>query len=169
MAINITPEHGEANLSLIYLLEGKKMNYTFEPHPLNRMGTTEGTLTGGNLSLLYALTGTSSDLSTAGKILFIEDLEEYLYHIDRMMMTLKRTGKLKHLSGLVVGGMNNMNDNVIPYGKTAEEIIAEHCEEYDFPVCYGFPTGHIPLNQSLKLGVHVKLFISSDNCCLSEY
>ena len=168
MIINITPEHQEANKSLIHLLEGGKMNYTFAPHPLNRTGTAEGVLVGGNLSLLHTMAGTLSDISTAGKVLFIEDLEEYLYHIDRMMLNLKRTNKLRDLSGLIVGGMSNMNDNAIPYGKTAEEIIAEHCKDYHFPVCYGFPAGHIALNQSLKIGATVKLQVSPKECCLSE-
>jgi len=169
MGINIIPENQEANQSLIHLLEGGKMNYTFTSSFLNRKGTAEGVLTGGNLSILYAMTGTASDISTAGKILFIEDLDEYLYHIDRMMLNLRRTGKLNHLSGLIVGGMNKMNDNIIPYGKTAEEIIAEHCQEYHFPVCYGFPAGHAARNLPLKLGASIKLQISQENSCLLEY
>jgi len=169
MGINIIPENQEANQSLIHLLEGGKMNYTFISSLLNRKGTAEGVLTGGNLSILYAMTGTASDISTTGKILFIEDLDEYLYHIDRMMLNLRRTGKLNHLSGLIVGGMNKMNDNIIPYGKTAEEIIAEHCQEYHFPVCYGFPAGHAARNLPLKLGASIKLQISQENSCLLEY
>lgn len=133
-------------------LFGETLSYNIDPHPLNRKGTSQGTLTGGNLSLLYALAATPSDINTQGKILFIEDLDEYLYHIDRMMMQLKRSGKLSGLSGLVVGGMSDMKDNTVPFGKNAEEIIAEAVKEYDFPVCFGFPAGHGNKNYPLFLG-----------------
>ena len=97
-----------------------------------------GQIIGGNLSILYSLIGTPSDIDTEGKILFIEDLDEYLYHIDRMMMSLKRSGKLVLLEGLIVGGMTKMNDNNIPFGKTAEQIILDTVSEYDFPICFNF-------------------------------
>ena len=114
-------------------------------------------MVGGNLSILYSLAGTNSDISTKGKILFIEDLDEYLYHIDRMMMNLKRGGKLAGLKGLVVGGMSDMNDNHIPFGKTAEETIWDAVKEYDFPVVMNFPAGHQEPNQALYLGREVQI------------
>ncbi|MDR1878283.1 MAG: LD-carboxypeptidase [Bacteroidales bacterium] len=138
--------------TMLSALETGEVSYTVAVHPLNRTGEAKGELCGGNLSVLYAVNGSVSDLNTDGKILFIEDLDEYLYHIDRIMMCLKRSGKLENLSGLVVGGMEDMHDNAIAYGKSVEEIIWEHVEEYQYPVCFGFPAGHIPDNRALILG-----------------
>ena len=129
-----------------------------EQQPLNREGEADGVLVGGNLSILYSLCGSPSAIDTRGKILFIEDLDEYLYHIDRMMQNLKRNGMLGGLAGLVVGAMSDMHDNAIPYGKTAEEIIREAVDSYNFPVAFGLPCGHIGTdNQALILGAHCHL------------
>lgn len=130
-----------------------------DAHPQNRVGEAKGKLVGGNLSILYALAGSDSDLDTAGKILFLEDLDEYLYHIDRMLWQLKRAGKLKNLAGLVIGGMTEMKDNTEPFGKTVEEIIREAVSEYAFPVGFGFEIGHIKRNFPVVLGeeVHLKV------------
>ncbi len=159
MPINFHKD-AEALESLHKALFGEKINYEISSHPLNRKGIAEGELVGGNLSLLYALAGSSSDIVTTGKILFIEDLDEYLYHIDRMMMNLKRSGKLSRLVGLIVGGMSDMKDNAIPFGKTAEEIILDAVKEYNYPVCFHFPAGHIDKNLALYLGRKVKLEIA---------
>ncbi len=142
---------------LFDVLEGNPPNYIIETHPLNQNGFAKAQLTGGNLSVLYSLLGSVSFPETKDKILFLEDLDEYLYHIDRMMMGLKRAGILKALKGLVVGGMTDMNDNTVPFGKTAEEIILESVGEYDFPVCFGFPAGHINDNRPLIMGAEVEL------------
>lgn len=147
----------EALGNLKQLLTGSEIRYSVENSVWNRKGSAEGILVGGNLSLLYALSGSASDIDTRGKILFIEDLDEYLYHIDRMLMQLKRSGKLEGLNGLIVGGMSDMRDNAIPFGKTAEEIIAEAVSEYSFPVCMNFPAGHIQNNQPLLMGGRVSL------------
>ncbi|MFZ4740663.1 MAG: S66 peptidase family protein, partial [Bacteroidales bacterium] len=138
MPVNF-PKDGSENETLTSLknaLHNNNIQYTINSHPLNRIGNAEGVLVGGNLSILYSLIGTASDIDTDGKILFIEDLDEYLYHIDRMMMNLKRNGKLANLTGLIVGGMTEMKDNTVPYGKTAEEIISATVSEYSYPVCY---------------------------------
>lgn len=133
-------------------LFGEEVIFDFPAHALNREGTAKGTLIGGNLSILYSITGTKSGFNTAGKILYLEDIDEYLYHVDRMMMNLKRSGKLHDLAGLIVGGMTDMKDNAIPFGKNAEEIIAEHVAKYSYPVCFGFPAGHIVNNNTIVLG-----------------
>lgn len=138
--------------TLINSLKGELPSYECSSHPLNRIGEMEGEVVGGNLSVLYSILGSRSDINTDGKSLFLEDLDEYLYHIDRMMMNLKRNGKLANLKGLIIGGMSDMNDNAIPFGKTAEEIIREAVEEYDYPVCFNFPAGHIDDNRALILG-----------------
>lgn len=149
-----------ATASLKKALFGEKIEYKIPASSFNRSGQEIAQLVGGNLSILYSLAGTHSDIDTKGKILFIEDLDEYLYHIDRMMMQLKRSGKLTNLKGLIVGGMSDMRDNTIPFGKTAEQIIREAVEEYDYPVCFGFPAGHIAENFALILGREVELTVS---------
>jgi muramoyltetrapeptide carboxypeptidase len=160
MMINLMNEkrNEEATDTTIDILTGKNIRYSEKNlNALNRNGICEGELVGGNLSLLYALAGTPSDLATDSKILFIEDLDEYLYHIDRMMMQLKRAGKLTNLKGLIVGGMSDMRDNTIPFGKSAVEIISEAVAEYNYPVCFDFPSGHIDRNLPLILGADVRL------------
>jgi len=146
------PEDHVQITTLINSLKGNLPSYEFASHPLNRKGEMEGEIVGGNLSVLYSILGSRSDINTDGKIVFLEDLDEYLYHIDRMMMNLKRNGKLAKLKGLIVGGMSDMRDNAIPFGKTAEAIIREAVEEYGYPVCFNFPAGHIDDNRTLILG-----------------
>ncbi len=164
------PIDGKDNNALTSLkkaLFGEKISYEIDSSSLNKAGSAEGMFVGGNLSLLYALAGTPSDISTSGKVLFIEDLDEYLYHIDRMMMQLKRSGKLKNLAGLVIGGMTEMKDNTVLFGKTAYEIIAEAVAEYNYPVCFNFPAGHIEDNRALIMGRKVMLDVSTDKASLS--
>lgn len=157
----------EAVKSLMDSLFGKSAKYIEKPHSLNKTGNASAELVGGNLSLLYALSGTSLDIDTTDKILFIEDLDEYLYHIDRMMMQLKLSGKLKRLKGLIVGGMSDMKDNAVPFGKTAEEIILDSIKDYDYPVCFNFPAGHIDRNLALCFGKTVYLHVSDKEVRLS--
>lgn len=132
-----------------------------------RLGFIKGEIIGGNLSVLYSLVGSASEMKTEGKILFIEDLDEMLYHIDRMMMNLKRSGYLKNLKALVIGGMTQMKDNKVYFGKTAEETIMDLVKEYDYPVILNFPAGHILDNRALILGREVKLKISKNNIILN--
>ncbi|MEH6764163.1 MAG: LD-carboxypeptidase [Aequorivita antarctica] len=122
-------------------------------------GIYSGELIGGNLSVLYSLCGSASEMETDDKILFIEDLDEMLYHIDRMMINLKRSGYLKNLKALVIGGMTQMKDNKVYFGKTAEEIIVELVKDYNYPVILNFPSGHIPDNRALIFGREIKIDI----------
>lgn len=138
--------------ALLAMLQGQPVTYPVNAHPLNRPGKMSGRLVGGNLSVIYSLMGSVSQLNTTGTILFLEDLDEYLYHIDRMLMCLKRAGMLRELKGLIVGGMTQMNDNAIAFGRSAEQIIRDAVEEYDYPVQFGFPAGHTALNLPLMLG-----------------
>lgn len=160
MPLNFETASKEAITSLRKCLFGDAVSYEINNHPLNRKGSAKAPLMGGNLSMIHTLTGSNADINTDGKILFIEDLDEYLYHIDRMMINLKRSGKLSKLAALVVGGMTIMNDNSIPFGKTAFEIIQEHTAEYDYPVCFDFPAGHFPDNRALVLGRNATLIVN---------
>jgi muramoyltetrapeptide carboxypeptidase len=152
----------ESTLSLKTALFEGKTGYISAGHEFNKPGIASGELTGGNLSILYGLRGTDYDIYTEGKILFLEDLDEYLYHIDRMMMNLKLGGKLEGIKGLLVGGMTEMRDNTVSFGKTAYEIIEEAVREYDFPVAYGFPAGHTEPNKALILGRKTEMVVHKD-------
>ena len=161
MPINFSSNTNKAIESLKNVLFELENNIVCESHPFNRIGSVEAEIVGGNLSILYSLLGSNSDIDTAGKILFIEDLDEYLYHIDRMIMNLKRNGKFVKLKGLIVGGMSEMNDNDIPFGKTAEQIIFKTLEGYDFPICFAFPAGHQDDNRAIVFGDKSLLEISA--------
>tara|TARA_B100000767_G_scaffold265672_1_gene281999 strand:- start:331 stop:1227 length:897 start_codon:yes stop_codon:yes gene_type:complete len=168
MPINFKSITKKSLSSLKNSLFGNLNSIECKAHSLNKFGKTEGDIVGGNLSILYSLLGSKSDINTKGKILFIEDLDEYLYHIDRMMMNLKRNRMLGKLQGLIVGGMSDMNDNPIPFGKTAEQIILQYTKDYDFPICFGFPAGHLSDNRSLMLGVNSVLEISKNGVSLYQ-
>jgi muramoyltetrapeptide carboxypeptidase len=154
--------------SLKNALEGKKIKYQVPVHEYNRKGEGVGELVGGNLALLAHIVGSDSDLKTRGRILFIEDVGEYLYNIDRMMYQLMRSGKLDKLAGLIVGGFTDMKDTERPFGQTAYEIIREAVKEYDYPVCFGFPVSHEKENYALKMGVGYKLKVGKNKVMLEE-
>ncbi len=155
-------EDAESVDKLVKLLLGEEQSIKIEPVSNNRLGTCTGELIGGNLSIIYSMQSTKYEINTKDKILFIEDLNEYLYHLDRIMINLKLSGKLSVLKGLVVGGFTDMKEHPNPFGKNAYEIIREHVEEYDFPVCFNFPAGHIPNNQPFVIGATYDLNVSED-------
>lgn len=158
----------EAKQSLFNALTGKCLHYEFPANPLNRLGKMEGEIVGGNLSVLMGMNGSDIFPETDGKILFIEEVDEYIYHIDRMMRGLKRAGKLAHLKGLIVGGLTQIKDNMHPFGQTTEEVIAEAVSEYDYPVCFGFPAGHFDDNRVLTFGITTQMIINQDVVILSQ-
>ena len=162
MMINFTKVNDEALLKLKEILFGKIPSYSMNSHSQNLKGKAEGEICGGNLSVLYSLLGSVSDADTTNKILFIEDLDEYLYHIDRMIVALKRAGKFSKIKALIVGGMSDMKDNVIPFGKTAEAIIHEHISEFQIPVVFNFPAGHIANNLPLIFGKKCVLSVEDE-------
>ena len=168
MPINFATNTDKSMESLKNVLFGDEKHIECKMHPFNKYGKVEAEIVGGNLSILYSLLGSPSDINTDWKILLIEDLDEYLYHIDRMIMNLKRNGKLDNLKGMIVGGMSDMNDNDIPFGETAEEIILKHTKDYDFPICFGFPAGHLNDNRAIKFGVKSKLEITAKKVILSS-
>jgi muramoyltetrapeptide carboxypeptidase len=169
MPINIPDASAHSLETLRKALFGEELSYQFTSHALNRSGNSSGILVGGNLSLLVAVSGSISDLDYTEKILFIEDVGEYLYSIDRMLRNLKRAGKLQHLAGLIAGGFSDIKDNDIPFGQTVPEIIMEIVKEYDYPVCFDFPAGHIPDNCSLIFGKTLNLSVNKEHViCLNR-
>ena len=168
MPINFELNTNESLQSLKNALFGNLNRVEGNAHLFNKFGKIEGEIVGGNLSILYSLLGSQSDINTASKILFIEDLDEYLYHIDRMMISLKRNGMLSKLKGLIVGGMSDMNDNSISFGKTAEQIILDYTKDYDFPICFGFPAGHLSDNRCIRFGTNSVLEINKNGVSLSQ-
>jgi muramoyltetrapeptide carboxypeptidase len=160
-------EGGEESLeNLRKILFDESFSYQVSPHEMNHLGTGNGQLIGGNLALLVHVIGSKSDINYNKKILFLEDINEYLYNIDRMMIQLKRSGKLQNLAGLIVGSFSDCQDNDVPFGKTANEIIAEAVAEYNFPVCYNFPIGHEVENWAMPCGREVKLKVENNGVSL---
>ena len=154
--------------SLKAALTGNPAKYSISSSVYNKPGEASGTLIGGNLALLAHVVGSSSDVNTKNKILFIEDTGEYLYNIDRMLYQLKRSGKLKYLAGLVVGGFTDMKDTQRPFGKNIYNIVSEIIQEYNYPVCFDFPVSHDKENYALKTGVTWNLKISGKKTVLRE-
>ena len=154
--------------SLHKAITGKKANYNCKPHINNRLGNASGKIIGGNLSLLTNIIGTKSDFDTKNKILFIEDVGEYLYTADRMLQQLKRSGKLNKLAGLIVGGFTDMKDTDRPYGKKIEDIIKEIVAEFEYPVCFHFPISHGKENLAVKIGVAYDLKVMKNKTILKE-
>lgn len=166
MAISAKTASPEAIESFRKALFGEKLEYHIPHHSFNKNGKASGELVGGNLSVLYSIQGSKSAVDMKGKILFLEDLDEYLYHIDRMMMNMKRNGSLDGVKGIIIGGMTSMNDNDIPWGKDALEIIQDIVKDYKIPVAYNFPAGHIKDNRALILGKTVTFEVNDKETIL---
>jgi muramoyltetrapeptide carboxypeptidase len=160
MPVNVEKASPDALESLRKILFNEPLHYELPFQSENQLGTATGELIGGNLSILYSLMGSASQLDGDGKILFIEDLDEYLYHLDRMCMGLKRSGLFAQLSGVIVGTFSQMHDNEIPWGKSAYEILAEHLTPLNIPIVYHFPAGHIPDNRALAFGKKARLIVT---------
>jgi len=157
MPVNIPDASAKSLESLRKALFGEEIRYQLHTNTLNHEGEASGVLVGGNLSLLVAVSGSVSDIDYTGKILFIEDVGEYLYSVDRMIRMLDRAGKLKNLAGLIVGGFTEIKDNTIPFGQTIEQIIMAVVAKYNYPVCFDFPAGHVPDNRALVFGRLLKI------------
>jgi muramoyltetrapeptide carboxypeptidase len=157
----------ESLSSLKSALFGEELHYNFTNTFANRSGTAEGLLIGGNLTLLVTVQGSVSEIDYDGKILFIEDVGEHEYAIDRMIRMLKRAGKLSKLKGLIVGAFNESGTETIPFGASTEEVIWEVVKEYDYPVCFNAPIGHIDDNRAMVVGRPVKLNVHKQQVQLS--
>lgn len=161
-AFTESEEAGQFIESLRDVLEGRPTTFTAASHPLNRIGEGSGRLVGGNLSLIAHIIGTPSDIDTTGAILFLEDVGEYIYNIDRMMYQLKRSGKLSELTGLIFGGFTDCKDTTLPFGQTAEKVLKAIVDKYSYPVCFGFPVSHDKENYALKVGCKYRLIVGSN-------
>jgi len=159
VSISVGRATPEAIESFRKSLFGEKLIYTIPAHAFNKPGKVTGELVGGNLSVLYSIMGSKSEADYKGKIIFIEDLDEYLYHIDRMMMNLERNDYFKNVKGIIIGAMSKMRDNDIPWGHDALQIIQDITKEYNIPICFNFPAGHIQDNRTLIMGKQVTLDI----------
>ncbi|HOX82727.1 MAG TPA: LD-carboxypeptidase [Chryseolinea sp.] len=160
-------ESADSIESLRRTLLGDPQSFLVNPHPLNRIGNASGQLIGGNLSLVLDSMGTSSEPDLDEKILIIEEVDEYLYKLDRMMVQLKRTGKLEKLSGLVVGYMTSIKDTTLAFGESAEVIIGHHTSSYHFPIAFNFPIGHENPNLAWIHGATVQLDVSESKSALT--
>lgn len=149
-------------------LKGNKLSYKTIPHPFNQPGKASGELIGGNLSLVAHMIGSKSSYNCKEKILFLEDVGEYVYNIDRMMIQLERSGMLSQLAGLIIGGFTEMKDTVIPFGASATELIHKRVSRYKYPVCFDFPVSHSRENYPLKVGVKHELMVGSKSVQLKE-
>ena len=168
MPFYIANKTEKAKQSLFDALTGKPFGYQIPSNPLNRLDEVKGEIVGANLSVLMGMNVSDIFPETDGKILFIEEVDEYIYHVDRMMRTLKRAGKLANLKGLIVGGLTQIHDNAHPFGQTAEEVIAEVVSEYDYPVCFGFPAGHFDDNRVLVFGKTTQLIVNQEIVIISQ-
>jgi muramoyltetrapeptide carboxypeptidase len=168
MAAAFNEGENEFILSLKNTLTGKKNKYKIAAHAFNKKGNATGQLVGGNLTLLANCISTPSDINTKGKILFIEDIGEQIYAVDRMMYQLKRSGKLNNLAGLIIGSFTDMKDTGRPFGRTVYEAIQKIIAEYNYPVCFDFPVSHGTKNYALKVGVEYNLKVSPKTVQLLE-
>ena len=166
MPINFIENTPDALNTLKALLFNEKYEIIAPAHHYNRTGISKAEIVGGNLAIIQSLMGTPYEINTKGKILFLEDVDEYLYNIDRMMWTLKLAGKLDHLAGLIVGGMTDVNDNETPFGADPYDSIIEKVSEYDYPVCFNFPTGHINDNRALPFSLQIQLIVQEKGAIL---
>lgn len=155
MPINFQDNSKQALDTLFDALCGKEIKYDLPQQTLDILSKMKGEVVGGNISVLYSLLGSGIFPDVEGKVLFLEDLDEYLYHIDRMMMAFQRAGIFDKIGGLIIGGLTKMHDNAIPFGMTAEEIISEKTKDKNIPTVFNFPAGHINDNRAIILGRRV--------------
>ncbi|TXC85094.1 S66 peptidase family protein [Luteibaculum oceani] len=170
MPVNFGTNTPESLERIVDFLKGNKLpGLSATRNQFNSPGVASGHLVGGNLSMLYSMQNTPYMPELNGAILFIEDLDEYLYHIDRMMQNLKHSGALDKIAGLVVGQLSDMNDNTVPFGKNANEIVFDYTKNLGIPVAFNFPFGHCENNLPLIHGAQVNLRVSSKESAILEY
>lgn len=159
MPLNFMENSKEALSTLLDALTGKHLEVSASANHFNKEGTCSGVLVGGNLSILYSLLGTDDQINYEGSVLFIEDLAEHFYAIDRMLYAFQKAGILDKINGLIVGGMTDLKDTELPFGVTLENLILNHFLYRNIPICFDFPAGHIKDNRALLLGIPVHLSV----------
>ena len=165
MCVSLTKDLDEISFTIDTFksaLFGKQSNYDLDLAPFNRFGEAKGKLVGGNLTMLHTMLGSKESIDTSGKILFIEEIGEYKYHIDRMLQSMKRAGYFDNLKGLIVGDMSRMRKNTTLWGTSVEELIIDALADYDFPIAFGMPAGHEKENVAMTLGRTVELKVKRD-------
>ena len=167
MALNIEKNTTQAKTRLLELLLGEKRSFKLNSHADNKTGVAEGVLLGGNLSIIYSLLASPECYRFSDSILFIEDLAEHIYHIDRMMFALSKAGALDSIKGLIIGSMTDLEDTDVPFGKSINEVILSHFTYRNIPICFDFPVGHIDDNQALLLGAKVCLEVNENQSVLN--
>lgn len=166
MPLNFESNSNEALETLLHSFSGKQAEITWEANSFNKVGTCSGVIVGGNLSILYSLLGTDDQVDYTNKIVFIEDLAEQIYHIDRMFYAFAKSGILDKISGLIIGGMTDLKDTAIPFGRTYEEVILSHFSFRKIPISFGFPAGHIDDNRAIIFGRTSTLEVTENGCSL---
>jgi muramoyltetrapeptide carboxypeptidase len=167
MALNIDKNSSLAKQRLQELLFGQKKSFELQTNISNKLGNANGVLIGGNLSIVFSMLATPERYNFSESILFIEDLAEHLYHIDRMLHALRKSGALEQIKGLIIGGMTDLEDTDVPFGKSIEALILAHFTYRKIPICFDFPAGHIDDNQALLFGADVHLTIDENTSTLS--
>jgi len=168
MPLNYKDNSKEALTSLIQALSGEKLSYSWKGSKSNKVGMSEGEVVGGNLAVLCGLIGTTDMPDYCDKILFLEEVGEHLYALDRMFYQLEKSGILDQIRGLVLGGFTNLKDTEVPFGKTLEEIVLAHFQYRNIPIAFNFPAGHIDDNRALKFGKNTLFTITEEECSLDE-
>ncbi|MES2798522.1 MAG: LD-carboxypeptidase [Bacteroidota bacterium] len=166
MPLNYSENNKTSLETMFDALEGKQYTISCPHQASNKLGEAKGTLLGGNLSILYSLLGTDDQVDYSNSVLFIEDLAEQLYHIDRIFYSLRKAGVLEKIKGLIVGGMSDMKDTAIPFGQSLEEIILSHFQYRKIPIAFHFPAGHQPDNRALIFGSEVQLIVDQSSASL---
>jgi muramoyltetrapeptide carboxypeptidase len=167
MPLNFEKNSPEALQTLVEAITGNQKSLTWNANVNNRIGKANGKFIGGNLSILYSLIATSDAYFFEGNILFLEDLAEHYYHLDRMFFSLRKSGILDRISGLIIGGMTDMEDTTIPFGMTTEEVVLQHFTYSRIPIAFGAPIGHIDDNQAVIVGAEVELEVNNELSLIS--
>lgn len=160
MSLNFEKNSAETFETLLHALNGNIYEIHAPVNNNNRKGQANGELIGGNLSIVYSLLGTNEVYDFEGSILFLEDLAEHYYHLDRMFFALKKAGALEKINGLIIGGMTDLEDTAVPFGMTIEELVLQFFQYRNIPICFDFPAGHIDDNRALVFGKNVKLTVN---------
>lgn len=164
MPLNFATNTSASLASMLDSLTGTQSEIHWNPHPKNKLGTAEGIVVGGNLSILYSLLGTDDQVDYTDKILFIEDLSEQIYHIDRMFYAFAKAGILDKIKGVIVGGMTDLKDTAIPFGRSYEDVLLSHFSFRKIPLSFDFPAGHIDDNRAIILGRKARLSVTTEGC-----